>query len=105
MKVLTGAPSAESRARLEHEARVLARLEHPGIVPVHDVGTLADGRLYYVMKLVRGSALDVAGPRIETVSERLRLLIRAADAVAFAHARGVVHRDLTPRNIMIGDSP
>jgi predicted Ser/Thr protein kinase len=103
MKVLAGAPSAESRARLEQEARVLARLEHPGIVPVHDVGTLPDGRLYYVMKLVRGDALDVAGPRIETVSERLRLLVRAADAVAFAHARGVVHRDLTPRNVMIGD--
>lgn len=82
---------------------MLARLEHPGIVPVHDVGTLADARLYYVMKLVRGHSLDVAGPRIQTVSERLRLLVRAADAVAFAHARRVVHRDLTPRNVMIGD--
>jgi serine/threonine protein kinase len=83
----------------ESEARVLARLEHPGIVPVHDVGLLPDGRVFYVMKLVDGTTLeDFRG----TTAERLRVFVRICDAVAFAHARGVVHRDLTPRNVMVG---
>jgi serine/threonine protein kinase len=102
MKVLAGSALSESCAGLEQEARILARLEHPGIVPVHDVGTLPDGRLFYVMKLVQGERLDAVALRVSAVSERLRLLARVADAVAFAHAHGVVHRDLTPANIMIG---
>ena len=102
LKVLSGATDAASLARLETEARILAQLEHPGIVPVHDVGTLPDGRLYYVMKLVRGQRLDAWADRAGAVSERVRLLVRVADAVAFAHAHGIVHRDLTPANIMIG---
>ena len=69
---------------------------------MHDVGTLPDGRLFYVMKLVRGERLDARADGGDTVSERVRLLMRVADAVAFAHARGIVHRDLTPANIMIG---
>jgi len=86
-------------ARLRREARVLARLEHPGIVPVHEVGTLADGRLFYTMKLVDGARLD---RHDAPVAERLRLFLRVADAVGFAHAHGVVHRDLKPANIMVG---
>ena len=96
LKVLSGAADAASLARLETEARILAHLEHPGIVPVHDVGTLPDGRLFYVMKLVRGQRLDAWADRAGTVSERVRLLVRVADAVAFAHAHGIVHRDLSP---------
>jgi serine/threonine protein kinase len=102
MKVLAGAALDEARARLEQEARILARLEHPGIVPVHDVGTLPDGRLFYVMKLVNGHRLDAVAERVSSVPERVRLIIRVADAVAFAHAHGVVHRDLSPANIMVG---
>ena len=102
MKVLTGAVDDGARARLENEARVLARLEHPGIVPVHDVGTLPDGRVFYVMKLVRGGALRTPGASVPAVPERLRLIVRIADAIAFAHAHGIVHRDLTPANVMIG---
>ncbi len=102
LKVLSGATDAASLARLETEARILAHLEHPGIVPVHDVGTLPDGRLFYVMKLVRGQRLDAWADHAGAVSERVRLLVRVGDAVAFAHARGIVHRDLTPANIMIG---
>lgn len=102
MKVLSGAALGDARARLEQEARILARLEHPGIVPVHDVGTLPDGRLFYVMKLVNGHRLDAVARRVSSVPERLRLIIRVADAVAFAHAHGVVHRDLSPANIMVG---
>jgi eukaryotic-like serine/threonine-protein kinase len=102
MKVLNGAVGGDAAARLEQEARVLARLEHPGIVPVHDVGTLADGRLFYVMKLVEGERLDALAARVESIPERLRVLVRVADTVAFAHAHGIIHRDLSPANIMIG---
>ncbi len=89
-------------ARLRLEARVLARLEHPGIVPVHDVGSLPDGRPFYAMKLVRGERLDEAAARLPTLPERLRLFLRVCEPVAFAHARGVVHRDLKPGNVMVG---
>jgi eukaryotic-like serine/threonine-protein kinase len=87
--------------RLEREARVLARLEHPGVVPVHDVGTLADGRIYYLMKLIRGQRLDQFAQSV-TRSELLRAFLRISEAVGFAHAHGVVHRDLKPSNIMVG---
>jgi serine/threonine protein kinase len=88
--------------RLMREARVLARLEHPGIVPVHDVGTLADGRVFYTMKFVEGQRLDKFIEAVESVQDRLRLFLRICEAVAFAHARGVLHRDLKPANIMVG---
>ena len=88
--------------RLIREARVLARLEHPGIVPVHDVGTLADGRVFYTMKFVEGRRLDQYIASVNSVPDRLRLFLRICDAVGFAHARGVLHRDLKPANIMVG---
>jgi serine/threonine protein kinase len=88
--------------RIIREARVLARLEHPGIVPVHDVGTLADGRVFYTMKFVEGQRLDRFIETVESVQDRLRLFLRICEAVAFAHARGVLHRDLKPANIMVG---
>jgi len=78
-----------------HEARVIAKLEHPGIVPVHDAGTLPDGRVFYVMKLVRGRTLAATDP--------LRLFLRVCEAVAFAHSRGVIHCDLKPSNVMVGE--
>lgn len=94
-------PGPEAEGRLRREARILARLEHPGIVPVHDVGTLADGRVFYVMKLVRGERLE-SHLRSAGLTERLRLLLRVCETVGFAHAHGVVHRDLKPSNIMVG---
>ncbi|MBK9375684.1 MAG: serine/threonine protein kinase [Holophagales bacterium] len=94
--------SGDLAARLRLEARVLARLEHPGIVPVHDVGSLPDGRPFYAMKLVRGERLDAAAARLATLPEKLRLFLRVCEPVAFAHARGVVHRDLKPDNVMVG---
>jgi eukaryotic-like serine/threonine-protein kinase len=87
-------------ARMRREARTLARLEHPGIVPVHDVGVLADGRAFYAMKLVRGAPLDALPPM--SLAERLRIVERICEAVAFAHAHGVIHRDLKPQNVMVG---
>jgi len=88
--------------RLVREARVLAALEHPGIVPVHDVGTLADGRVFYTMKFVEGRRLDKYIESVTSIPDRLRIFVRICDAVAFAHARGVLHRDLKPANIMVG---
>lgn len=88
--------------RLIREAHVLARLEHPGIVPVHDVGTLADGRVFYTMKFVEGDRLDKYIESVASIPDRLRIFLRICDAVGFAHARGVLHRDLKPANIMVG---
>jgi protein kinase-like protein len=92
----------DSAARLEREARVLAALEHPGIVSIHDVGRLADGRPFYVMRLVRGQRLDEQ-VRHESLGERLRRFLAVCDAVSFAHAKGVIHRDLKPANVMVGE--
>ena len=88
---------------LAAEARILARLEHPGIVPVHDFGELPDGRLFYAMKRVRGERLDRWLTAGRGIAERLAVFLRVCDAVAFAHAHGVVHRDLKPENVMVGD--
>jgi serine/threonine protein kinase len=92
----------ELSVRLLREAHILARLEHPGIVPVHDAGTLADGRVFYAMKFVEGERLDALAKRIGAVHERLRIFQRICEAVAFAHARGILHRDLKPENVMVG---
>jgi eukaryotic-like serine/threonine-protein kinase len=90
------------RNRMIREAQIIARLEHPGIVPVHDAGTLADGRMFYAMKYVRGSRLDEYAAQGASLRDRLRKFQAVCDAVAFAHAHGVIHRDLKPQNIMIG---
>jgi len=90
------------RQRMMREAQVIARLEHPGIVPVHDAGTLPDGRIFYAMKYVRGSRLDEYAAQGASLRDRLRKFQAVCDAVAFAHAHGVIHRDLKPQNIMIG---
>ena len=87
----------------EGEARIIAQLEHPGIVPLYDAGSLPDGRGYYAMKLVEGASLDEFLARESTLAERLRIFERVCEAVAFAHSRGVVHRDLKPQNVMIGE--
>ena len=93
---------ADLSARLLREAQILGRLEHPGIVPVHDAGTLADGRPFYAMKFVEGERLDMLARRIDAIPDRLRIFQRICEAVAFAHARGILHRDLKPENIMVG---
>ena len=102
LKILSAeSSSADLAARLMQEALVLARLEHPGIVPVHDAGILHDGRTFYCMKYVEGQTLD---QHIKNLSlrKRLQLLQRIAEPLAFAHSRGIIHRDLKPGNIMVG---
>ena len=102
LKVLTAEnSSADLAARLMQEAVVLARLEHPGIVPVHDAGTLPDGRTFYCMKYVEGETLDRYARRLP-LRERLPLFQRIAEPLAFAHSRGIIHRDLKPANVMVG---
>jgi eukaryotic-like serine/threonine-protein kinase len=91
----------EAAVRLEREAKILAQLEHPGIVPVHDVGVLADGRVFYVMKLIRGGRLHEFA-RGTSRTDVLRVMLRVCETVGFAHAHGVIHRDLKPSNIMVG---
>jgi serine/threonine protein kinase len=69
---------------------------------VHDVGTLPDGRVFYTMKLVRGRRLDQHRDELGGVPERLRIFQKVCEAVSFAHAHHVLHRDLKPQNIMVG---
>ena len=89
------------------------QLEHPGIVPVHQLGVDAQGRLFYAMKLVRGTTLGEIIKRLQAgepvavakypLGTLLTIFLKVCDAVAFAHSRGVLHRDLKPENVMVGE--
>jgi len=98
-----------TRTRFLREARITGRLEHPGIVPVYDLGRDAEGHPYYTMAIVEGRTLaalldDLRGGADEpTFATCLEIFQRACDAVAYAHSRGVIHRDLKPENIMVGE--
>jgi len=103
-EILTRTPAAE--ARFVREAMITARLEHPGIVPVHDAGRWPDGTPFYAMKLVSGRPLKQLIQSAATLGERLALLphvVAVADALAYAHDRGIVHRDLKPSNLIVGE--
>lgn len=99
---------APLRARFVEEAQCSAQLQHPGIVPVHELGTLPDGRVYFTMREVRGQTLTEVNAAQHARSDALafrRLIeafVKVCEAVGFAHARGVVHRDLKPDNVMVG---
>jgi serine/threonine protein kinase len=101
--VATSAALSDGAARLTREAQILAQLEHPGIVPVHDVGELPDGRTFYVMKYVRGHRLDRHLAQPLSLLYKLQVFERICETVAFAHARGVIHRDLKPENVMVAE--
>ena len=94
--------------RFLEEAQVTSQLDHPGIVPLHELGIDAKGRVYFTMKLVRGRHLgevfDLAREHREGWSREriLIVLVRVCEAMAYAHAKGVVHRDLKPANVMTG---
>jgi serine/threonine protein kinase len=90
------------QAMFVSEAVVTANLAHPNIVPIHDLGQTHDGRLFYSMKHVTGSPWSET-LRALTVEENLDIFNKVCDAVAYAHSRGVVNRDLKPENVMIGE--
>lgn len=93
-------------ARFMREGRITAQLEHPAIVPVYEIGWRRDGGPYYTMKLVKGRTLSQALSQAKTLGERLRLLPHFLDlcqAIAYAHDRGVIHRDIKPTNVMVGE--
>jgi len=104
LKMIKGAAAGQEKqkAKFLAEAVVTGDLDHPNIVPIYDVGRNEQGALFYSMKKVQGTPWDdVIGDK--GLSENLDILMRVADAVAFAHARGVVHRDLKPENTMLGE--
>lgn len=103
-RLQTARPTDSQTARFLREARIQARLDHPAIPPVYDLGTDDEGRPYFTMKRLAGVTLSelMASP----LAQRQRLLRAFADvclAIEFAHSRGVVHRDLKPGNVMLGD--
>jgi len=92
--------------RFLREARITGQLEHPSIIPVYEVGQRGDGSLYYTQKLIRGRTLTKALREAKDLPGRLRLLSHFVDscqAIGYAHLRGVVHRDIKPDNIMVGE--
>lgn len=96
---------ATARRRFEREIRVTARLQHPSIVPVYDGGVLEDGTPFYAMRRVEGQELEACIRSASTPAERLSLLRPYTDlveAMAYAHAEGFIHRDLKPRNVLVG---
>lgn len=96
------AKDAEARRTFLSEAVVTGDLEHPNIVPIYDLGRDESGVLFYSMKRVKGTPWDKVFVK-KTFEENLEIWMKIADAVAFAHSRGVVHRDLKPENVMLGD--
>jgi formylglycine-generating enzyme required for sulfatase activity/serine/threonine protein kinase len=119
MKVLLGrggaartgdTPPVDKRhlARFLEEAQVTGQLDHPGIVPVHELGLDADGRVFFTMKLVKGKTLAAvfdelaAGEGGWSETRVLGLLLKVCEAMSYAHAKGVIHRDLKPANVMVG---
>ncbi|SEU14168.1 WD40 repeat domain-containing serine/threonine protein kinase [Stigmatella erecta] len=99
------APSPEAESRFMTEALVTARLQHPSIVPVHEVGRWPDGELFYSMKLVSGRSLAEVVSELKSLKERLALLphvLAVAEAMAYAHSERIIHRDLKPANILVG---
>ncbi len=102
---------ADEVVRFVEEAQITAQLDHPNIVPVHDLGRRADehGRPFFAMKLVTGQTLGdvfrrMRANRLDSVQleQALEIFMKVCDAVSFAHSRGVVHRDLKPDNVMVG---
>jgi tetratricopeptide (TPR) repeat protein/tRNA A-37 threonylcarbamoyl transferase component Bud32 len=100
------APDSSVARRFADEARITAQLQHPAIPPVHDIGTLPDGRPFLAMKLIKGQTLEkLLAERPDPSAERGRFTAvfeQVCQAVAYAHAHGVIHRDLKPANVMVG---
>ncbi|MBK6943064.1 MAG: SUMF1/EgtB/PvdO family nonheme iron enzyme [Planctomycetes bacterium] len=100
--------AASRLSRFLEEAQVTGQLDHPGIVPVHELGIDARGRVFFTMKLVKGRTLAQVFEAVKhgddgwSVTRALSVVLRVCEAMAFAHEKGVIHRDLKPANIMVG---
>jgi WD40 repeat protein len=103
-----GSSGGQGPARFLEEAQIGGRLDHPGIVPVHDLGHDDQGRPYFTMRLVEGTTLQEILARLHAGDDEwnlvgvLGVLLKVCQAMAFAHDHGVVHRDLKPANVMVG---
>ncbi len=103
-------PTVDQRtlSRFLEEAQVTGQLDHPGIVPVHELGLDAEGRIYFTMKLVKGEDLRGVFAKVHrgedgwTRAGVLGLLLKVCEAMSYAHDKGVIHRDLKPGNVMVG---
>ena len=104
-------PPLDSRTihRFLNEAKITGQLDHPGIVPIHELGVDDDGQAYFTMKLVNGHSLHEIFHRHRqgdpewTTQRCVGLILKATEAVAYAHSKGIIHRDLKPANIMVGE--
>ena len=98
--------NAEITRRFLEEAQIGGQLQHPGIVPIHELGVVADKKPYIAMKLVKGQTLArLISDRSDPAEDRQRFLCifeQICQPLAYAHARGVIHRDLKPSNVMVG---
>ena len=113
MKVMLDGSAEASVLRFIEEAQVTGQLEHPNIIPVHELGVDEQDQLYYTMKFVRGVTLkkvlellaagDAGTVEKYPLSALLTIFQKVSDAIAFAHSKGVIHRDIKPDNIMLGD--
>ncbi len=113
VKLLAPGSDEGERLRFIAEAQITGQLEHPNIVPVHELAIDEQGRPYYAMKLVRGTTVHATLDRLARgdrgaiarypLAVLLTIFQKVCDAVAFAHSRGVIHRDLKPANVMVGD--
>lgn len=111
-KTLHGTPDSGTESRFIRECRITGQLEHPNIIPIHDVGTDASGNLYLSMRLIEGETLRALIERLRqgdskahqefTINRRLELFLKILAAMDLAHSRGIIHRDLKPENIMLG---
>jgi serine/threonine protein kinase len=112
VKYLLDQGDARKKLRFVEEAQITGQLEHPNIVPIHELGVDAEKRIFFSMKMVKGRSLAAILKSLanEPQAEKefgqgklLNVFVNVCNALAYAHARGVVHRDLKPANIMIGD--
>ncbi|GJM21981.1 MAG: hypothetical protein DHS20C15_18960 [Planctomycetota bacterium] len=107
-KASDSASSTRQLGRFLEEAQITGQLDHPGIVPVHELGLDDTGRVYFTMRLVRGRSLRTIFELVHdqrdgwTVPRTLNVLQKVCEALAYAHSKGVLHRDIKPANIMVG---
>ncbi|MDF1666696.1 MAG: serine/threonine-protein kinase [Planctomycetota bacterium] len=109
LKLLNDKNATEhSRLRFLREAKITAKLDHPAIPPVHEIGLTVDGDLYMIMRMIRGKTLNEVIKECHDLGklerrELIEIMIKVAEAVAYAHSQGIIHRDLKPDNIMVGE--